>query len=212
METASGNGELDWGVATRALPGERESGDSHFVAETKTGWLLAVADGLGHGPEAAVAGRAFVEVLKQHVEERPVELIRLSHEALKNTRGSAASIVAIDRARSLLSWAGVGNVEGVIRHADSAAMPTEYITMYGGIVGYRIPGLQPAFLRLLDGDILVLATDGIDSDFVRAIGAPHPPNRLAGYILERYAKPTDDALVLVARWRFPSTPQGESPS
>ena len=34
------------------------------------------------------------------------------------------------------------------------------------------------------------------------------PDKLAGYILEHYAKPTDDALVLVARWRFPSTAQG----
>ncbi len=212
MKTVGGNGALDWGVATRALPGEARSGDSHFVAETTTGWLLAVADGLGHGPEAAVASTAFVEVLQRHIEEPPVALIRLCHEALKNTRGSAATVVTIDSRRCLLSWAGVGNVEGVIRHAHSAASPTEYITMRGGIVGYRIPGLQPATLQLLDGDILVLATDGIDGDFVRAIGLAQPPGKLAGYILAHFAKPTDDALVLVARWRFPSTTLGVSPS
>ncbi len=205
---ASGDGELDWGVATRAFPGEEHSGDGYIVAETATGWLLAVVDGLGHGPEAAAASKAFLEVLQRHVDESPVALIRLCHDALRNTRGSAGTIVTIDRARSLLSWVGVGNVEGVIRHADPAAAPSEYITQRGGIVGYRLPELQPSFLRLLDGDILALATDGIAADFVHAIAPLHSLDGLAGSILNHYAKPTDDALVLVARWRFPSPQQG----
>lgn len=212
METGCDIGELEWGVATRALPGEAQAGDNHFVARTATGWLLAVVDGLGHGPEAAVAGRAFVEVLSCNIEEPPVELIRLCHAALRNTRGCAASVVTIDRTRSLLTWVGVGNVEGVIRHVLPTDSPTEYITMRGGIVGYRIPALQSSFLRLRDGDTLVMATDGIAGDFVRIIDLPHPPEVLANCILGRYAKPTDDALVLVARWRFPSTAQGVNPS
>lgn len=205
------NGELDWSVATRPLPGEDLCGDNHLVAQTASGWLLAVADGLGHGPEAAVASQALVEVLKRHIEKPPVELIRLSHDALRNTRGSAAAIVTIDKARSLLSWVGVGNVEGVIRHAPPSVSPFEYITMRGGIVGYRIPGLQPSFLQLLDGDLLALATDGIDGDFVRDILPPYPPDVLAAYILDHYAKSTDDALILVARWRFPVTKEEERP-
>jgi len=46
-----------------------------------------------------------------------------------------------------------------------------------------------------------------NGDFVRAIDSPHPPDKLARHILDRYAKPTDDALVLVARWRMPVTAQ-----
>ena len=91
-------------------------------------------------------------------------------------------------------------------------MASDYITLRGGIVGYRLPELQPSFLRLLDGDILALATDGIAGDFVHAITPLHSPEVLAGYILDHYAKPTDDALVLVARWRFPSPQQGVTPS
>lgn len=212
MESVCSDGKLEWGVASRAFPGEKQAGDNYFVAQTPSGWLLAVADGLGHGPEAALASTALLVVLKNHIEKTPVELILLCHEALKNTRGSAASVVTIDCARSLLSWAGVGNVEGVIRHAGPTDSPTEYINMRGGIIGYRIPALQPSFLRLQDGDVLVLATDGIDCDFVQAIGAPHPPDKLAGYLLEHYAKLTDDALVLVARWSLSLTPQeGEPP-
>jgi negative regulator of sigma-B (phosphoserine phosphatase) len=206
--SAVGHGELDWSVATRAFPGETQSGDHYIVTRTSTGWLLAVADGLGHGPQAAAAGRIFTEVVERHIEEQPVTLIRLCHEALRATRGSAGTVVTIDRARSLLSWVGVGNVEGVIRHADPAAPTAEYITMRGGIVGYRLPDLQSALLRLQDGDTLALATDGINGDFVEALSARQRPDVLALHILDRYAKATDDALVLVARWRLPAPQQG----
>lgn len=201
------SGSLEWFIAARPFPGEEHCGDSHLVLETKAGWLLAVADGLGHGAEAAVASRSLIEVLRRHPEETPDRLLRLCHQALKNTRGSAATVVAIDRTRCLLSWAGVGNVEGVIRHADPS-LPKEYITMRGGIIGARIPGLQTSFLRLQDGDVLVLATDGIDCRFVQAIGLLHPPDRLAGYILDRFGKPQDDALVLVARYLFAAPTSG----
>ncbi len=205
------NGVLEWHIAMRPFPGEEQCGDSHLVAETTTGWLLAVADGLGHGAEAALASRTLIEVLRRHIEEAPDRLIRRCHEALKNTRGSAATVVAIDRKRCLLSWAGVGNVEGVIRHADPA-LPKEYITMRGGIVGARIPGLQTSFLQLQDGDILVLATDGIDCRFVQAISQPQPPDKLAEYILDRFGKSSDDALVLVARYFFNATTPGGNSS
>ncbi len=206
--SAGDYGELDWSVATRAFPGESQSGDHYIVMRTSTGWLLAVADGLGHGPQAALAGRTFTEAVEKHGEEQPVALLRLCHEALRTTRGSAGAVVAIDRSRSLLSWVGVGNVEGVLHHADPAVSATEYITMRGGIVGYRLPDLQPSFFRLRDGDTLALATDGIHGDFVQALSARHRPDVLAGYILDRYAKTTDDALVLVARWCLPPAQQG----
>lgn len=198
---ADDNLELDWGVATRPLPGQTENGDSHLVLKTAGGWLLAVADGLGHGPEAAAASAIFLQVLRQHVDQPPVNLITLSHQALLGSRGIACTIMAIDSSRSLLGWLGVGNVEGVVCHQGAAAPPTRYVTLRGGVVGYRLPDLKTSFVPLFDGDILALATDGITGDFVNMIAAIQPPKLLAGRILDSYAKPIDDALVLIARWR-----------
>ena len=195
------NGDLQWGVAMRPLPGETECGDRHVVAGTDNGWLLAVADGLGHGPEAAIAGTIFCEILYNHINENPVQLIRLCHEALKGTRGIACTIMTIDRQKSLLSWIGVGNVEGVVRHVDPTASPTDYVTLRGGIVGYRIPDLQLSRLQLRDGDTLALATDGIAVDFAGAISPVSPPEMLADRILQHYGKSIDDALILIGYWR-----------
>ena len=47
---APGGPWIEWGVATRALPGQAESGDRHLVQRFPDGVLAAVVDGLGHGP------------------------------------------------------------------------------------------------------------------------------------------------------------------
>jgi len=208
----SGNRELEWSLAGRPLPGETMSGDSHLVAETSRGWLLAVVDGLGHGPKAAAASSALIETLAHHVDLELVELVRHCHEVLKKTRGSACAIASIDSHRGLLNWLGIGNVEGVVRHEDGKTPNTEYITMRSGIIGYRLPRLQPSFLHLSSGDTLIMATDGVNGDFVELLCPGQSPDLLAAAILDRYAKPTDDALVLVARWRSPSGLQGGSES
>lgn len=193
---------MAWSVAGRPFPGEHESGDGHLVAETTNGWLLAVVDGLGHGPQAAEARKAFITALRHHAEEPPTELFRLCDTALRSTRGCVGSVVAIDRSEGLLSWLGVGNVEGVVLRmtGNGKAFSSEYITSRGGIVGYRLPELLPSSLRLADNDILVLATDGITGNFLDWLDPAQSTDLLADAILNHCAKSTDDALVLVARW------------
>ena len=50
---------VEWGVAGRAIASETESGAGYVLVPHATGFLAAVVDGLGHGPEAAqAAGKA----------------------------------------------------------------------------------------------------------------------------------------------------------
>lgn len=189
---------LDWAVACRPLPGEHESGDAHCVRPTPAGWLLAVADGLGHGPGAADASRALLEVLDRHAEEPLARLIRRCHERLRSTRGAALSLAAIDVEHKRLEWFGVGNVEGVLRHAPASRYA--YITQRGGIVGAKLPPLNPTSIALHDKDLLVFATDGIRDGFTESLNLELAPQALSARILNEFAKPNDDALVLVARW------------
>ena len=192
---------VHWGVATLALEGQTESGDLHLVRAVKDGVLIAVVDGLGHGEEAAAAARLAVTTLEQYAEEPPLSLLQRCHEALKGSRGVVMSLARFDASRGTMTWLGVGNVEGVLHHADwSERSARASLITRGGIVGSEVPAVQAAVIPVGAGDTLVFATDGIGSSFLADVSARDEPQRLADQILARHGKGTDDALVLVARY------------
>jgi len=192
---------LEWSVATRTMSGEIECGDAHLVVELPGGALVAVVDGLGHGREAAVAAREAVATLTQHADEPVVPLLQRCHGQLRATRGVVMTLASFRAAAATMTWLGVGNVEGFLLRANAAAIPArESVLLRGGVVGYEIPPLRPATHRVAAGDTLVLATDGIRSAFAEGLDVAVPPREMAGGVLARHAKDTDDALVLVARW------------
>jgi negative regulator of sigma-B (phosphoserine phosphatase) len=87
---------IQWGFAARAIGGETESGDLHFVASHAGGVLVAVIDGLGHGSEAALASRLAAATLDEHLGESITALIAHCHAALQRTRGVVLSLAAIE--------------------------------------------------------------------------------------------------------------------
>jgi len=196
-------GELiEWGVAARALPGEARSGDCHVVESFPDGMLVAVVDGLGHGDEAAEAAEVATDILIRHAQESPVSLFRRCHESLSGTRGVAMSVAAFARSSHAMSWLGVGNVEGsLFRDCPGSRPARDSLIQRGGVVGYRLPPLQPSLVTVGQGDLLVLATDGIAAYSLDGLRMTEPPERIASDILARFARDTDDALVLVARCR-----------
>ena len=192
---------VHWGVATLALEGQTESGDLHLVKPVKDGVLIAVLDGLGHGEEAAVAARLAVSTLERYADEPPLSLLQRCHVALKGSRGVVMSIARFDASRGTMTWLGVGNVEGVLHHADwSERSGRASLVTRGGIVGGEIPAVQAAVIPVQASDVLVFATDGIGTGFLADVSAREEPQRLADQILARYGKGTDDALVLVAKY------------
>ncbi|HEX9283689.1 MAG TPA: SpoIIE family protein phosphatase [Gemmatimonadales bacterium] len=192
---------IDYGVATRTLPGEAESGDLHLVKPVGNGVLVAVVDGLGHGAEAAAAARAAVTALDRHASESVLPLLLRCHQALAGTRGVVMSVAFFDRGDASMTWLGVGNVEGVLLYTDPAARPVRAsLVTRGGIVGSELPRLRAEVISVGAGDTLIFATDGVKTGFVDGVPADAVPQQLAEYILTRYGKGTDDALVLVARY------------
>src|SRR5688572_15062635 len=93
---------LQWAVASRTLAGERVSGDLHVVRSFEGGTLVAVIDGLGHGPDAAVASEAAAEVLSARPGGDIAELVRLCHQRLRPTRGVAMSLASFDIRRNIM--------------------------------------------------------------------------------------------------------------
>jgi len=100
-----------------------------------------------------------------------------------------------------MTWVGVGNVQGVLVREDPYTFPRyESLLLRGGVVGARLPPLRASILTIARGDLLVLCTDGIQSGFIEGVRPKDAAQRTADRILARYAKDTDDALVLAARY------------
>lgn len=200
METLASS-IVEWGVASRALPGEPTSGDLQVVKALPNGVLVAALDGLGHGEEAASAAMAARAILEEHAQEPVIALINRCHQGLRASRGVALSVASFNESQGLVTWMGVGNVQGVLLRCGVApAAAEESLLLRGGVVGVELPPLQEAVLPVSKGDTLVFATDGISPDFDRGLARNYPPGKAARSILARHGKTTDDALVLVARY------------
>jgi phosphoserine phosphatase RsbX len=194
-------GVIDWACASRPLPGEVESGDLHIVAPFAGGALIGVIDGLGHGPEAAIASRRAHDTLESAPAEQPVLLAERCHESLRGTRGAALSVISLSSATGHYAWVGVGNVEAVRFRGSAGAPPgREALISAAGVVGYQIPRLRARQAELEPGDLFVLASDGISPRFVEHDLRGSQPEEIASDILTRYARASDDALVLVVRY------------
>jgi serine/threonine protein phosphatase PrpC len=100
----------------------------------------------------------------------------------------------------MMTWLGVGNVQGVLMRADAkSGNGQESLLLRAGVVGAQLPALQATVIPIVRGDTLFLATDGIRSDFSVTLSARENPQRAADRILEQYRSGNDDALVLVTR-------------
>ena len=200
METLASS-TIECGVAARALPGQTSSGDLELVKSFPNGVLVAALDGVGHGEEAASAATVARSILEAHAGEPVIALIGRCHEGLRATRGVAMSVASFNVSQGLITWLGVGNVQGVLlRRGLSRSVTEESLLLRAGVVGVQLPSLRVSVLPVSTGDTLVFATDGISSDFDRKLARNHPPRKAAANILARHAKTTDDALVLVARY------------
>jgi negative regulator of sigma-B (phosphoserine phosphatase) len=196
--TAGTTDSVAWAAAGAPIPGETSSGDGHLVVRRPLRTLIAVMDGLGHGPRAHEAAEAAAAAISEAPDAPLRSLFEHCHEALRRTRGVVMTVASIGD-DGQLDWMGVGNVEAVVVRS-SYPHQHEGVVTRGGIVGYQLPSLYQGSIRLHTGDLVVMATDGIQSDFVRSIDPALSPQAIAARILEGHSRGYDDALAVVARY------------
>jgi anti-sigma regulatory factor (Ser/Thr protein kinase) len=183
-----------------AKPGETISGDTWTCARTRGRAVVLVADGLGHGPDAAAASRAAAELIARHGERAPAEILGLAHEALRATRGAAVAVAVVDADAHEVVFAGIGNVFAQIVRGGGAAtqgLPSSY-----GTVGGDMRKIHEERFAFADGDTLVLATDGVRPRWQWSSYpglALRDPSLVAGVLYRDFAAGRDDATVVVLR-------------
>lgn len=187
----------------RPMANETLCGDAALVLGPPGPHLLVLADGLGHGPLAARASRAALQVVRDEPRDDVVGLLQAMHRSLGRTRGAAVAVAAPDPAGGTVRFAGVGNVAAwVVTHDGRKGMPSQ-----PGIVGSQLPKtVREQSFPLPPGALVVLHSDGLTDrwDAARYPGVHgRAPAVLAGLLLRDAGVRHDDAAVLVARVAVP---------
>ncbi|MDQ0711033.1 anti-sigma regulatory factor (Ser/Thr protein kinase) [Streptomyces luteogriseus] len=151
--------------------GAEYSGDAWGWVRAGDRVTLMLADGLGHGPEAARASSAAVAALHRWAHLSPAESLGRLHDALKGTRGAAVALAQLDLSAGRLRFAGIGNV-GARLHTRGT---WHALLSRPGIVGVH----RPATLREEEADwtddtLLILHTDGLPSRWTPPSGPGLP--------------------------------------
>jgi negative regulator of sigma-B (phosphoserine phosphatase) len=177
------------------------SGDLAVVRLLPEGALVAGIDGLGHGSEAARAARAAAAVMRESPSRDLVRLVQRCHSALRGTRGAAISAAFVSASESRMTWLGVGNVEGRVLSGDpGATRPKGSLALGRGVPGHELPAVRAATVTMRPGDVLLLATDGVDASFADSLQLSGSSQTISERILSDHWKPPDDALVIVVRY------------
>ena len=196
---ASNDGRpLDVGVVRVPKRGEYACGDDWGIAFAGGRAILAVADGLGHGPSAADASRRAVDVAVERSADQPAMIVAQVHSALRSTRGAALAIAELDSRTPSVRYAGLGNI------AASIVSPRESknLLSYNGIAGHEARKIQEFAYDWPADALLVVHSDGLSArwDLGRYPGlALRDPSVVAGVLYRDFSRGRDDAVVIVVR-------------
>ena len=176
---------------TRPKPGEAANGDVAVIRSEGDRTLLAVIDALGHGAMAnEVADRAHQFLSRADLKAGVRSLLSGLHEVLARGRGAAGAVCIVDGNR--FEYGGVGNVE---LRATGTALGMHQTD---GVLGHLSPRIRTASSELKVGQRLLMFSDGISEHFSLADFSSVPVPEVCQTLLDRFARPTDDATVLVA--------------
>src|SRR5919199_906219 len=189
---------LKIGAVCLPKTGEEVSGDTWASELSANRSVLLVADGLGHGPQAAKASLEAVRGFRENVLCSPKEIMAAAHAALRSTRGAVLAIAAIDFEHQTVHFAGIGNIAGAIFSPEGSCN----MVSYNGTVGHEVRKIQEFTYPWSKGGLLVMHSDGLGSQWrlerYPGLSARHP-SLIAGVLYRDFNRGRDDVTVLVAR-------------
>jgi phosphoserine phosphatase RsbX len=174
------------------IVGEVKNGDAALIRELPDGsYVLAVIDGLGHGPDAAVASLAAVELLEGLSPGSNVDSVMQDlHRHLRGTRGAAGTLCIIKGEE--MEACAVGNV--ALMSVD-CNVP---LVLSAGVLGHQVAKFRVCSSRLKPGARLALLSDGVSTRFRLEELRQLDPMQACQDIMARFRRKHDDATVLVA--------------
>ncbi|MBC8138991.1 MAG: ATP-binding protein [Fibrella sp.] len=185
------------GAVNRPKPGQEACGDHWTMASADRRHVFMIADGLGHGPEAAQAGQSAVRAFGQNFHKRPGMILEAVHSALHGTRGAAVAVADVDEDTQTVCFAGVGNIAGEILNDANSSMMSHH-----GIVGFQMRKVQEFTHPYADDSLLLMSSDGIatlGSFAAYPTLLTLPAALIAGVLYRDFQRTNDDSTILVGR-------------
>jgi anti-sigma regulatory factor (Ser/Thr protein kinase) len=191
-------GELELGAVCLPKKGEAAPGDGWLLEASGEYRTILVADGLGHGPQAALAARSATNVLAAHPAATPTALMELCHGALAATRGAAGAAARVAPAKMQGKFAGVGNISCRVE----APGERRQLVSHTGTLGHVMRRVQEFDFAFPAGALLILHSDGLTS---RWSGSDYPglmskhAGLIAGVLYRDHDRGSDDVTVIVLK-------------
>jgi anti-sigma regulatory factor (Ser/Thr protein kinase) len=195
-------GRLEVGAVSVPRAGEVVCGDAWAVATEQERPAVMVVDGLGHGLGAADAARLAVRTFVAQSTLPPGALIAAIHDTLHGSRGAAVSVARIDGERGVMTYAGLGNVAGVLAGGGEA----RHLVSGNGTAGHDAGRIHEFSYPWPADALLVMHSDGLGSrwrlDRYPGLHERHPA-LVAGVLYRDWSRGRDDVTVVAARRRRP---------
>ena len=189
---------LELGVVCQPKAGEEVCGDDWGIVAHQHKYSLAVADGLGHGPDAHKAARVAIDTLHRHPDASPAAVMEDIHAAARATRGAAVAVCELDPAQRVCRFAGVGNISCAVIVDASARR----LVSHNGIVGHSVRKIQEFSAPWPDTALMVMHSDGISTHWdlgaYPGLAARHA-SVIAAVLYRDFSRHSDDATVLVVK-------------
>ena len=184
------------GINQHSLRQDPACGDVWHVAFNGSGISALVIDGLGHGEEAERAARAGEKTFALSPFTSPTLLLEDIHQAMIGTRGGALAIAQFDGERDALRFVGIGNIGACLIAPDKS----RGLASHPGIVGGQYRKAQPFDYAHVNGQLLIMYSDGLQSrwNLQDYPGLVHRHPAVIAAILHRdFCRGRDDVTVLV---------------
>jgi anti-sigma regulatory factor (Ser/Thr protein kinase) len=189
---------IEVGAIALAAPGERVCGDAWAFAVDGDRAGLIVADGLGHGPDAAEASSEALLAFAQDPLAEPRTLLERVHVRLRATRGAAVMLLQADAADNVIRGAGAGNVLGrLVSGVSDRTLLSQH-----GTAGVTIRTPEQTSTPWPPHAMLVVCSDGLASRWKPEILAPvlgRDPALAAAILMRDHRRGRDDATAAILR-------------
>ena len=188
------------GVVCLPKRGEVANGDAWAVEDAGGGrTLVLVADGLGHGLQAAEASRRAVRLFRDNLTLDTPGIVDALHAGLRATRGAAVAVAELRRGQSQVRFTGLGNIAAsIVTDGKSRSMVSQNGT--AGVVAHRV---QEFTYPWDETSLLVMHSDGLSGQWQldRYPGLrSRCPAVIAGVLYRDFRRERDDVTVLVLPW------------